>query len=73
MIKEVRRNFGLRDEFEREMLLEDAWCDHCREVGLGLLEPREFEGNGVIFLEGKCVECGHEVVSPIEELETNQK
>lgn len=71
-MQEARRNFQLRDEYEREMLLEDAWCDFCREAGLGLLEPREFVGNGVLFLEGKCAQCGHDVVSAIEEYQVGR-
>lgn len=62
-----KRDFYLREEEERDLLIAEVWCYHCQDVNLGLDEPVEFEGNGMTFLEGKCAECGSTVVMEILE------
>ena len=57
--------FLLRTEEEQELLIADVWCSKCQEYNLGLDEPHEFEGNGVMFLEGKCTQCGLTVTAEI--------
>ena len=64
----LRRDFSLRDEDERDMLLSETWCHFCNEPDLGMVDPYEFEANGTIFLEGKCAECGNVIVSEIDAL-----
>lgn len=63
----MANGFLLRNEEEQEALLADMWCGKCQEYNLGVEEPHEYAGNGVTFLEGKCVECGSTVVMEIEE------
>ena len=63
----TKRDFNIRDEEERDMLIAEMWCHRCQDFNLGLDEPQEFEGNGMIFLEGKCAQCGSTVVMEIEE------
>lgn len=62
-----KRDFNLRDEEEREMLIAEVWCHRCQDFNLGLDEPQEFEGNGMLFLEGKCAQCTTTVVMEIVE------
>jgi ribosomal protein S27AE len=54
--------FLTRTEEERELMVSDMWCGKCQDYNLGVDEPREYAGNGVSFLEGKCSECGNTVV-----------
>jgi hypothetical protein len=54
--------FLARTEEEQELLIADMWCSKCQDYNLGVEEPHEYAGNGVSFLEGKCVECGITVV-----------
>ncbi len=61
----MANEFNLRTEEEREMLIADVWCSKCQEYNTGLDEPHEYEGNGVLFLEGKCTQCGSTVASEI--------
>jgi len=60
-----KRDFTSRDEFEQEMLIAETWCDYCGAHDLGLLDPYEFEVNGVVYLEGRCARCEREVVREI--------
>lgn len=69
-MKTFKRDFRLRDEEERDMLISDAWCPSCEEENLGLEDPHEYEASGMIFLEGRCVQCGNSVVTSIEVVET---
>jgi hypothetical protein len=59
------RDYSLRSQVERVGFEKDTWCDKCQEADLGLIEPREFEENDRIFIEGKCLSCGGRVVSEI--------
>ncbi len=67
----IERNFSDRDAQEQRWLVENTWCDSCAKADLGLTEPIEYEEDGQIFVEGKCVRCGRRVVSSISE--TNAK
>lgn len=64
-MKNPKRDFFLRDEEEQERLISEIWCSHCEEDDLGLVDPREFEANGIVFLEGKCARCGNDLVTSI--------
>ena len=64
-VKKTRRDFFQRNEDERDTLVAEVWCHRCQDVNLGLDEPVEYEGNGMIILEGKCSECGSTVVAEI--------
>ncbi|MCH7959835.1 MAG: hypothetical protein IID08_06880 [Candidatus Hydrogenedentes bacterium] len=65
MTNDLKRKFNLRDEDEQEQLVADVWCPVCEDSDLGVDGPKEFEANGIIFLEGKCARCGSDVVSAI--------
>jgi hypothetical protein len=62
-----KRDFFTRDEESREALLGEMWCHRCMEVAAAIEEPQEFEGNGMVFLEGRCVTCGATIVLEIDE------
>lgn len=70
-MKPFKRDFRLRDEEEQDILISDAWCTSCEDENLGLEDPHEYEANGVIFLEGRCVQCGNSVVTSIETVDTH--
>jgi hypothetical protein len=62
------REFTARPEIERNLIMENTWCDICQKVDIGFSEPVEFEENGIIFVEGKCRRCGKRVVSEVAQL-----
>jgi hypothetical protein len=66
--KKTKRDFFERDEEQREAILAEMWCHRCMDVAEGIEEPQEFEGNGMIFLEGKCLACQTTVVMEIPEV-----
>lgn len=59
------RNFKGRKLEEQKQLLEKARCDFCDKDNPGVAEPKEYEENGTIYLEGECSLCGLRVVSKI--------
>ena len=61
------RPFLNRPEFERQHLLEHTWCDACEKPDLGMHSPREYEENGLVYVEGLCNRCGQTVRSEIIE------
>ncbi|WP_415894040.1 hypothetical protein ACMXYN_06630 [Neptuniibacter sp. PT8_73] len=63
----IERDFESRDADEKKAFLEQTWCDNCQEVNLGMVEPEEYELNDIIFIEGKCVKCGHVILTEITE------
>lgn len=60
-------NLNARDPFEREWLIENAWCDHCNAADLVIYKPSEYEEDGHVFIEGICRGCGKMVKSEIVE------
>jgi hypothetical protein len=48
-------------------MLENTWCDKCQAADLGMTEPVEYENDGAVFVEGKCVRCASRVVSEVHE------
>lgn len=62
-----KRDFTLRSDDDRERLLSEMWCHRCMEVPATIEEPQEFEGNGLVFLEGRCYSCGATLVLEIDE------
>jgi hypothetical protein len=63
----VERDFLVRKQVEQELICENTWCDGCGEADIGLLEPREFEENGEVFVEGACERCRQRIVTAITE------
>jgi hypothetical protein len=60
-----KRDFSLRSEDDREQLLSEMWCHRCMEIPAVIEEPQEFEGNGLVFLEGRCYSCSTTLVMEI--------
>jgi hypothetical protein len=42
---------------QQKSIVEDTWCDACKEADLGMIHPVEFEENGEIIVEGICARC----------------
>ncbi len=59
------RDFNLRPEEEQQAFLDQTWCNECMEVDLGMKNPKEYEENGRVFIEGECLKCGSAVVTEI--------
>jgi hypothetical protein len=53
----VERNFDDRTDEDKEAFLTQTWCNACQAADLGMVEPTEYELNGVIIVEGKCKTC----------------
>ncbi len=71
-MKKTQKDFFRRDENDRQLLIENTWCENCKEADLGLTEPIEYEQNSKLFVEGKCSKCGTRVVSEIIEIQSNK-
>ncbi|GGN20424.1 MULTISPECIES: hypothetical protein [Marinomonas] len=63
----VERDFFARAEEEQRDFLAQTWCNHCMEVDLGMVNPKEFESKDRVWIEGDCVKCGHATVTEIVE------
>lgn len=63
----VPRDFFARSEEEQQLFLTDTWCDRCQQLGLGMREPEEYELFGMIFIEGRCCQCGEPVLTELTE------
>lgn len=63
----VARDFNARPPEERQLFLTDTWCDNCQQLGLGMREPEEYELYGILFIEGKCCQCGESVLTELTE------
>lgn len=61
------RSFAARDITEQEWMCENTWCELCQQADLGLVDPREYEEDGEIFLERRSRVCGSVVLSTIDE------
>lgn len=66
------RDFSARPPAEQQMLTEDSWCDTCEEADLGMREPREFEEDEKIVIEGLCRKCGSPIRNHITDIGTGQ-
>ncbi|WP_417559887.1 hypothetical protein [Marinomonas sp.] len=65
--KVIERDFFARPVEEQEDFLTKTWCNHCMEVDLGMVNPKEFEGKDRVWIEGDCVKCGNSTVTEIVE------
>ena len=63
----IERKFSTRNAEEKRWFASNTWCDCCAKADLGLTDPIEYEEDGKIFIEGKCIHCGHRVVSSVSE------
>lgn len=67
----IERDFYARDKEDQQAFLTQTFCNTCLEMDLGMVEPVEYEREGVIFIEGKCAKCGDTVVTEIADDETD--
>lgn len=61
----IERDFSARDPEEQQEFLTMTWCNNCMQVDLGMVEPQEYELDGVVYIEGKCKVCGEPVTTEI--------
>ncbi|RBP84205.1 hypothetical protein EBI01_05370 [Marinomonas rhizomae] len=65
--KIIERDFSARPVEEQNDFLAQTWCNHCMEVDLGMINPKEFESNDRVWIEGDCIKCGNSTVTEIVE------
>lgn len=61
----VVRDFYARDGEEQALFLRETWCDHCQQLNLGMRDPVEYEWQGIVFIEGRCCQCGEPVMTEL--------
>jgi len=54
-------------EIERDIYLQDSWCDNCEKADLGIVNPELYIESGQKFISGNCKVCGARCVSTIIE------
>ncbi|NVK42869.1 MAG: hypothetical protein HWE39_16630 [Oceanospirillaceae bacterium] len=59
------RDFEARDDAEKLAFLEHTWCDNCQQANLGMTDPVEYVLKGIVFIEGRCRQCGQPVVTEL--------
>lgn len=67
----VERDFFARTEDDQNDFLTQTWCNACMKADLGMIEPQEYELDEVIYIEGKCKECGELIVTEIADDSTD--
>jgi len=65
----VKHDFWARPEADHQWFLDNTWCDNCNQADLGMSDPVEFEEDGRVYIEGKCLQCGGHVISELTEKE----
>lgn len=63
----VERDFHARSVEEKNDFLSQTWCNFCSEVDLGMKNPKEFETQDRIWVEGECLQCGQLTITEIVE------
>lgn len=71
VMERIERDFYARDEEDQQAFLSQTWCNNCMEADLGMVEPQEYELNGVVYVEGKCAKCGEPIVTEIADDSTD--
>lgn len=66
----LSRDFFLRDAAEQDWLQENTWCSGCRLPDLGIDDPREFEEDGQVFIQGSCRICRMKLTSEVVDQRT---
>lgn len=61
----TERDFYQRDAEEQQAFLDNTWCNQCREMDLGMVEPREYELKGRTYIEGRCRICDAPVTTEL--------
>jgi hypothetical protein len=67
----VEHNFEERTEEDKEAFLTQTWCNACQAADLGMVEPKEYELNGAIIVEGKCKKCGEVSLTEVADESTD--
>ena len=65
--KRVERDFSLRSVEEQQDFLSQTWCNNCMEVDLGMKNPKEYESESRVWIEGECLKCGEITITEIVE------
>lgn len=66
MSEHIVRDFFDRAEDEQKEFLKFTWCNTCQEVDLGMKNPREYEMDGTVYIEGDCLQCGDTVTTELQ-------
>ena len=61
----IERDFLQRPKTERIWIRKNTWCERCESSDSGMLEPKEYEADGEVFVEGKGKVCGTIIRSSI--------
>lgn len=70
-MEKTERDFYAREAEDQQAFLSQTWCNQCMQADLGMKEPHEYEVDGVVYIEGKCVKCGEAVVTEIADDDTD--
>ncbi|WP_111643405.1 hypothetical protein [Marinimicrobium alkaliphilum] len=54
-------------EIDRDIYLNDSWCDDCNEADLGINNPELYIDGGRKYIGGTCKVCGAICTSEIIE------
>lgn len=65
--KRVERDFSMRSIEEQQDFLTQTWCNNCMEVDLGMKNPKEYESESRVWIEGECLKCGEITITEIVE------
>jgi len=68
----ISRDFLARDPEEQADFLHNTWCNQCRQVDLGMVNPVEYELLGRIFIEGQCSACGEPSITELVEADEDE-
>ena len=61
----------LHNFLERNLFVENPWCDFCDNTHIAIFDSEHFEIFGDTFIRGYCRECGTKVLSRIIEKRIN--
>lgn len=67
MSKRQIRDFFQRDLAEQQAFQQYTWCDHCAAADLGMDNPVEYCLDGTVYVEGICRQCGHPVITEVDD------
>jgi hypothetical protein len=67
----IERNFEDRTPEDQEAFLTQTWCNACQAADLCMVEPKEYELNGAIIVEGKCKKCGEVSLTEVADESTD--
>ncbi|MFK4753397.1 hypothetical protein [Oceanobacter antarcticus] len=70
-MERIERDFFAREKDDQDAFLSQTWCNECMEADLGMVEPQEYEMDGVVVVEGKCAKCGSAILTEIADDDTD--